>query len=149
MRVLISGGRFFRERAKILAVIQDLAANGDTLIHGHCHKGADAIADELAAKFGIRMERYPADWSIGHGAGHVRNQQMIDTGIDFAYFFWDGMSPGTHDCLKRAIKAGIPHKVISAEGCSEIVHRAYQELSPTQGELFLIDSNESCGKLIK
>lgn len=135
MRVLISGGRFFREEKKIEEVIYSLG-DDDVVIHGDCPKGADFLADYHATCRGLTIESYPADWRVGTYAGHMRNQQMIDTGIDFAYFFWDGMSPGTADCLKRAIKAGIPHKVIAANGCKELVHTAYRGLSPNQGELF-------------
>ncbi len=68
----------------------------------------------------------PSDWCRSTkrhclGAGARRNQQMIDAGPTFVVAFkdrfnWKLDKGGTEDAIKRAIDAGIPHKVIDPWG---------------------------------
>ncbi len=56
---------------------------------------------------GLEVERYPADWEqYGKAAGHIRNQQMLDSGVDIAVEFPGGR--GTADMRARLNKAGVP-----------------------------------------
>lgn len=79
-------------------------------------RGGDTIADQWAQEKGridprIRSEIHRADWDrYGRSAGHKRNQEMIDTGIDLVLAFPLGRSPGTRGCMRIAKKAGIPVK---------------------------------------
>jgi hypothetical protein len=59
----------------------------------------------------VPYESYPADWATHkRAAGPIRNQQMLDTGIDLCIGFHPDItkSKGTKDMLTRASKAGIP-----------------------------------------
>jgi hypothetical protein len=79
-------------------------------------RGGDTIADQWAQEKSqidprIRSETHLADWDrYGNAAGHVRNQEMVDTGIDKALAFPLDKSPGTRGCMRIAKRAGVPVK---------------------------------------
>lgn len=138
MRYLCSGGRFFNEVRAVENIVDSFDCEHDSIIHGACPKGADRLVDERATARGITTHRFPARNSDGWPqAGPLRNQRMVDEGKpDFAYFFWDGLSPGTFDCLVRILKAGVPHKIIAQNGCQQSVDKGYLRALGKQGRLF-------------
>lgn len=81
------------------------------IVHGHCPKGADAIADALAVQWGVAVERHPADWSIGRRAGFVRNAEMAELGADVCLAFNHNNSNGTKMMADLTQKAGISTKI--------------------------------------
>lgn len=117
-RILITGSRDWSDRQAIKTALREHARPGDTLVHGACPTGADAIADELWTKWGP-IERHPADWSMGRAAGPLRNQHMVNLGADVCLAFIGHCTsprcsrPGVHDshgatgCAAMARKAGI------------------------------------------
>ncbi len=139
MRYLCSGGRFFNEVRAVENVVDSFDCVFDSIIHGACPKGADKHVDARAAYWNIETHRFPARDSDGWPqAGPLRNQRMLDEGKpDFAYFFWDGKSPGTFDCLVRVLKARLPHEVImSKEYVSEGYLKAIEKAFGKQRPLF-------------
>jgi hypothetical protein len=75
----------------------------------------DIAARRLAAEFGWGSETHRAKWDeLGKKAGPIRNQEMVDAGADLCLAFWDGNSSGTLDCIKKAVKAGIPVRIVPA-----------------------------------
>jgi hypothetical protein len=76
------------------------------IIHGAA-PGADSIARLAAEDLGLRTEAHPADWARygRRAAGPIRNQEMLDSGIDLVIAFPGGR--GTADMVRRARKAGI------------------------------------------
>ena len=134
MRVLIYGGRDFgdirtygkdhpvkkAEYLAAMAYLNDLAIHefprtdedeygnylpAITVISGAA-RGADIIGIDFAVINWTKLEVYPADWKkYGKRAGAIRNQQMLDSGIDLAVQFPGGK--GTADMRKRLDKAGI------------------------------------------
>jgi hypothetical protein len=115
MRILACGGRDYTDVDTIVNVLDDLDldlrdADGTlyepvTLVHGDA-RGADRIAARIAAALGWEVEAYPADWNrYGPAAGPLRNQQMLDTGIDLVIAFPGGK--GTADMVGRARRAGV------------------------------------------
>lgn len=79
------------------------------IVHGHCPRGADAIADRLAISMGFNVERHPAQWSLyGHRAGFVRNAYMVDAGATACLAFIRDNSKGATMCARIAANAGIP-----------------------------------------
>ncbi len=117
MKVLICGGRRFRENAAIRAYVVSLP--DDThIIHGGCH-GADDIANRVAESMGFQVSVYPAHWALhGMKAGPIRNQEMLDHGKpDKVVAFWDGESAGTRDMIRRAKAAGVPVEIVWQRGC--------------------------------
>ena len=72
-------------------------------------RGADTLAHNLALG-GFEREVYPADWAThGRAAGVIRNQQMLDTGVDLvvAVAPRTGLTTGTGDMVRRARAAGV------------------------------------------
>lgn len=121
IRILVTGHRDLANQKLVDQTLDGvldsllLAKDGDndiTLIHGGA-KGADTLAANWAAGLSIHCERYNAQWNAyGKAAGPLRNQQMVDSGADVVVAFLKAGSRGTADCLKRAIKAGIPQVVV-------------------------------------
>lgn len=115
-RVIITGSRSWHCHNVATLVLSRLdkryGYRNVTIIHGDC-KGVDRTFAKVAAGYpgeGFALEAYPADWSRGKGAGPRRNQQMCDSGADFAIAVHrdPASSKGTLDCVKRCIRAGIP-----------------------------------------
>jgi len=68
--------------------------------------GADSAAIDWAVVNWVNFEEYPADWDThGKAAGPIRNQQMLDTGIDKVIAFPGGR--GTAHMVEIARKAGV------------------------------------------
>jgi len=120
MKILVCGGRdftdweFFHDKMYwILFEIGD-GAKDTTIITGAA-KGADNLGIRFSHEYGTKLESYPADWtSHGKAAGPIRNQQMLDDGKpDLVVAFPGGV--GTADMIRRAIKAGIPVRMIEYE----------------------------------
>lgn len=124
MRVLIYGGRDFattkEEHLKAMAFLNKLCIEvfprtetdeygnylpAITVISGEA-KGADTVGTDFAVVNWTGYEGFPADWDThGKAAGHIRNQQMLDSGIDLAIQFPGGR--GTADMRRRLDKAGV------------------------------------------
>jgi hypothetical protein len=106
------------------------------VVHGDCPTGADAMAKQWALDNQLTHEPHPAEWSapcpdncltIPHrktstrhgeycpGAGHRRNQLMVDMGADLMVAFHLNNSRGTADCISRAEQAGIPVRVLKEQ----------------------------------
>jgi hypothetical protein len=117
MRILVTGDREWTDEARVEELLTDTLFEGDTLIHGAA-RGADTLAGEVAKRFGNEIEAYPADWkTYGKAAGVLRNQQMLDTGVDLCLAFHNDLrhSKGTKDMVKRCTKAGIPTLVVTKD----------------------------------
>lgn len=111
MRIIVTGGRNYTDRATIGRVLAGYRDQAPTLIHGACRTGVDEWADFLARYvLEWRVEPYPADWRLGRRAGPLRNQAMVDSGADLVIAFPGGR--GTADCVRRAKAAGIPVREI-------------------------------------
>lgn len=69
-------------------------------------RGADAVGEDWAVVNWQYLEVFKADWEqYGKAAGAIRNQQMLDSGIDLAIEFPGGN--GTADMRRRLDKAGV------------------------------------------
>ncbi|MET9339249.1 SLOG family protein [Nonomuraea sp. NPDC003804] len=131
-RVLITGSRSWNDEQAIRDALAPISfiygSENVVVVHGHCPRGADALADQIASDWGMTIERHPADWAAPCGpvcrtphrkrrpdgttycpwAGWTRNQAMVDLGADVCLAFIRNNSRGTADCIRRAEKAGIP-----------------------------------------
>jgi len=107
MRVLVCGGRDFKDKDFVFAVLDHLNRHRPItdVIHGAA-RGADAFAHEWAYQHRVRMWPYPAAWKRdGNAAGPIRNQRMLDEGKpDMVVAFTGGRS--TADMVRRAKAAG-------------------------------------------
>ena len=109
MRVLIYGGRDFIPTDLDFSWLNSMFASYNrgelTVISGEA-RGADTAGRIWAIASGHEVERYPADWNThGKAAGYIRNQQMLDSGVDVAVQFPGGR--GTADMRRRLDKAGV------------------------------------------
>jgi len=91
------------------------------VVSGHCPDGADALAEQVAERWGWTVEPHPADWGrLGRVAGFERNAEMVRLGADVCLAFLDHCtstrclsraphgSHGTKHCAGLAAEAGIP-----------------------------------------
>jgi len=81
-----------------------------TIIEGEC-RGADLIAREVAEELGMIVEPHPAEWNkFGKRAGPLRNQEMLNSGVDLVLAFHEDLSQskGTKHMVEIARKNNIP-----------------------------------------
>jgi len=125
LRVLVTGGRDYADRAAIARALKLLAglyihgARPDqiVLVHGDCKRykpdgtfdpdrSADQLAAQEATKLGWSVKPYPADWKrYGNAAGLIRNQEMVKDGAHYCLVFPGG--DGTRHCRRLALNAHI------------------------------------------
>ncbi len=106
MRIIVCGGRNYSDRTTVARVLGALDRQAVTIVHGEA-RGADTVAGSEARRLGMKVEAWPADWSLhGKAAGPIRNQQMLAAGADLVIAFPGGR--GTTDMSNRAQRAGIP-----------------------------------------
>ncbi|MCA1223447.1 SLOG family protein [Streptomyces sp. 8L] len=139
-RILVTGSRSWPDPQLLAGILLDTwhdtlqdGYDGMLLTHGAAEDGADTLADIWAHNHGIPTDPHPADWpgpctsdcppdhrrrTRGRNycpwAGHRRNQEMIDLAPLLVVGFSHQNSRGTADCLRRARKAGISTRVITA-----------------------------------
>ena len=82
------------------------------IVHGGAN-GVDTIAKQEAEKLGLTVEPpHLADWKQwGKAAGPIRNEWMARLGADLCVAWWNGVSTGTDDMVRRARAHGIPTEV--------------------------------------
>jgi hypothetical protein len=105
LRVLVTGGRTYGDYDAVDFALGEIPVNS-IVVHGGA-PGADSLAERIwHDDFGLTTEPHPANWEkYGAAAGPIRNQEMLDSGIDLVLAFPGGK--GTKDMLSRAQKAGI------------------------------------------
>ncbi len=64
-------------------------------------KGVDTLAEQFAEQFNIPTEIIKPDWTLGRGAGMIRNSEIIKN-ANVVVAFWDGKSKGTADSINKA-----------------------------------------------
>jgi predicted Rossmann-fold nucleotide-binding protein len=105
IRVLVCGGRTYSNVHRVHSVIQALPHDAVIITGGA--NGADTLAEHSALSLGMVAEVYYPNWDkYGKAAGPIRNQEMLDSGIDKVIAFPGGY--GTADMIRRARKADIP-----------------------------------------
>jgi ribA/ribD-fused uncharacterized protein len=109
MRLLVSGGREFDDVDFIVNQLTRLHESRSVteLIHGTA-RGVDTICGCWGEEVGIIVTPMPAKWrdeegNYDAGAGHKRNQQMLDECRPDALMAFPG-GTGTADMVKRAEK---------------------------------------------
>ncbi len=100
MKIAVIGSRGFDDYQLLSSVLENYHI--DAIVSGGA-KGADSLAARYAIENNIKLVEFLPDWSIGLSAGFLRNQHIIDSS-DMIIAFWDGVSGGTHDSIKKARK---------------------------------------------
>lgn len=114
MKILVCGCRHWRDEKRIYGVLENLhSKHGQfTLIHGAA-KGADSMAADWAKENQLYSIAYPARWSEhGRKAGPIRNAAMLHEHPDLCVAFWDGISAGTADMIRKAVRARVQVLII-------------------------------------
>jgi hypothetical protein len=128
MRILVTGSRDWSDNKTLFDALSYTyldwkksnppGGEGFIVVHGAA-RGADTIAGSWVeamahADAHITVEAHAADWArYGNVAGHKRNQEMLETGIDLVLAFQLDKSPGTKGCVKMAKRMDIPVKEFS------------------------------------
>lgn len=113
MRILVCGSRTFTDAQRMEIELRQRVRPGDVIVHGAA-RGADQLANQAAARLGLKVQAYPAQWAQhGKRAGILRNIEMLDSGIDVVLAFWDGRSVGTRHVIELARKRGMDVNVIT------------------------------------
>lgn len=108
MVIIVCGGRGFQDREFLFRALDAVHAKTPItkLAQGQCPTGADAMAVEWAELRGIACIGFLANWAeFGRAAGPMRNQQMLNYGVDGVIAFPGGA--GTADMVRRAKVAGV------------------------------------------
>lgn len=107
--VVVCGGRYFRDRERIFAVLDTYHADHGpigVIAHGDA-PGADRLAGAWALERGVSIWTYPAEWDRhGKAAGPIRNSEMLRDGPDVVIAFPGGR--GTRDMCNQATQMGFP-----------------------------------------
>lgn len=105
MRVLVCGGRDYFNGDMIAHALSQLPADA-ILVHGAA-PGADSVCAHWWYDIqGRTVDPHPANWKkYGKAAGPIRNQEMLDSGVDLVVAFPGHQ--GTADMVRRAKKAGV------------------------------------------
>ena len=125
MRVVVTGGRKYRDRKRVYQDLDDADQYEpiDVIIEGEAD-GLDKIAKQWAIDRGVPYHEFAAAWDdidrpgavikrtrngrlYDAAAGAIRNQKMIDIGEPDVCCAWPGRS-GTEDMMKRCKAAGLP-----------------------------------------
>lgn len=125
MRVLVCGGRDYRDRERVAEALSELAAKYGrlTIIQGGA-PGADALAREWTfLQPYSHLINEPADWkTYGRAAGPIRNQKMIDEHRPELVLAFPG-GRGTADMVRRAKAAGVPVREVTPTPASPRSHQ--------------------------
>lgn len=109
MRVLVCGGRDFKDKDKLYRFLDNLSRMMviDVVIEGDAG-GADRMAGFWARSKKIDNLKFRADWQkYGRAAGPIRNKRMLEEGRPDLVVACPG-GRGTSDMVQRAFKAGVP-----------------------------------------
>ncbi len=113
MRILVCGSRSITDERAVERILSYHISTKDTVIHGGCKSGVDAIADAFAKRRFNQVVVFPADWDKhGKAAGPIRNKQMIDEGEPTEVVaIWDGYSTGTKGTIDLSLAARVDTSV--------------------------------------
>ena len=119
-RIIVAGSRDFSNYSILKASMDDLLSSlleegEDIIIVSGTARGADRLGERYARERGLKVHRFPADWSQGKKAGYIRNVQMAEN-ADACVCFWDGKSRGTKHMIDIAKERDLTLVVIDFNG---------------------------------
>jgi hypothetical protein len=113
-RIAIVGSREYPRLDAVRDFVQTLSLTVTVVTGGA--PGVDQAAERAARGHGLKVRVYRPDWEkLGRAAGLVRNSTMV-LESDEVVAFWDGMSRGTLDTIRKARTAAKPVRVFDRAG---------------------------------
>lgn len=107
MRILVCGGRDYRDSGRVYAALDLLhARRGITCIIEGGAPGADKLAAHWAKRRGIECQTFVPEWRRGPKAGPERNRRMLGEGRPDGVVAFPG-GPGTADMCRAAMDRGL------------------------------------------
>jgi hypothetical protein len=96
----VTEGRFtFRDKNTLELILKPALESNSFLVTGGA-SGPDKFAENFWRVNQAGFQIFLADWErYGKQAGMLRNNEMIKSGIDQVYAFWDGQSKGTKNSI--------------------------------------------------
>lgn len=113
MKLVIVGSRTFDNYELLCQEIDKLKIfyQIDTIVSGGAI-GADSLGKFYAQEHNLPLLIFSADWKkYGKSAGMIRNQDIINAS-DYIIAFWDGVSRGTKDSIRKADECKKKYKII-------------------------------------
>ncbi len=129
-RVIVCGNCSFRDYGAVKSVLDEMLPQEDVMIVSGHAVGADRLGERWAEENEIPFAVFPACWKkYGKKAGPIRNSQMIAFAREatpMVIAFWDQVSSGTGDTVKKA----------RACGCEVVIipHETKRQLPPLLGD---------------
>jgi hypothetical protein len=84
-------------------------------------RGADSLAERCAREHSYSFKIFKPDWSLGKGAGFIRNDKMHKYIAQFSargvVVFWDGESKGSYHNVELAKKYYNPLILYNCKTC--------------------------------
>jgi hypothetical protein len=110
MKVAVCGPRWV-QKIDLESVLPEATS---TIVSGGA-RGVDTLAENFARQRGLKtIIHYPDYKRYGRRAPLVRNSLIVED-ADQVIAFWDGVSRGTHDTIKKAERKGKPVLIVSVE----------------------------------
>jgi hypothetical protein len=104
LRLIIAGGRDYRLSPADIARLDELLPEVSEVVSGAA-SGVDSDGEEWAARHGIKVYSFPAEWKRhGRAAGPIRNRLMAEY-ADAVALFPGGR--GTANMHAEAVRAGL------------------------------------------
>lgn len=105
MKVIIAGSREILEMELVEKAISESEFEISEVVCG-CARGVDELGLIWGTNNDIRVEKFPADWRLGKGAGKERNIKMARH-ADALIAVWNGESSGTRHMIRVAKMQGL------------------------------------------
>lgn len=107
MKVLVCGGRNFKDYFLLCSVLDYFLKYDDLIIINGGATGADSFSSIWAEENGIKHKQYFAQWEkYGKTAGPIRNKLMLETEKPDLVIAFDG-GRGTQHMIKIAKQAKV------------------------------------------
>lgn len=92
---------------KVVDAFLKVYEEGDNIVSGHCPKGGDLFAEQIAQGFGIAIILFPAEWDkYGRSAGFKRNSLIALAADTLIACVAKDRTGGTEDTIKKYKKLG-------------------------------------------
>jgi hypothetical protein len=106
MKVIIAGSRWIYDSVIVAESMWRCGFPIDTVVSG-CANGIDSLGIAWAEERAIPVERFPYPSGSGIFGGPMRNKKMAMY-ADALVLIWDGVSRGSADMLRQAVKHNLP-----------------------------------------